>query len=243
MYLRIFLFLFLIFQYTYAQENLVLNGKINANLEELKGINITNKTKKFQKVTSNGGYFSLRVSVKDTLYFTHPLLETSLHIVSDTDFKTDLLQLNMKPLASTLLEEINIVKMDPVAMGILQKPAKEYTALERKLYTATDGNEVTLGLLTSFSLDAILNAINGRTKELKKAVYLEKISLIERDILKMFDEEEISSTFNIPQDKIHLFLNYAAYDPELVNAIKTKNKGYTSFMLSKIASNFHQIQD
>lgn len=239
-----FLILLILFSCSmFSQSPLLLNGKVDADLEDLKGIEIANKTQKFQKITSNGGYFSFRVSLNDTLVFTHPLLESYIHIISSKDFDKDLLPIKLKSQASTILDELNIVKIDAVAMGILQKPAKEYTPLERKLYTATDGNEVTLGLFNSFSLDAILNAINGRTKQLKKAVLLEKVSLNEKEILKMFEEDEIINTYKIPKDKVNLFLNYAAYDTELIKSIKTKNKGYAAFMLSKIASNFHQIQD
>ena len=238
------LLLLLLNQTLFAQESLLLNGKVIVDLESLSGIDVENKTKKYQKVTSNGGYFSLRVSLSDTLVFTHPSIQTFVHIVKTSDFETDLLKLKLTTYNIKLLDELKINKIDVVALGILQKPAKQYTPLERKLRRASGGYEkITIGNMMTFPIDPILNAINGRTKELKKAVDLERIFKTEQDILKMFEQDFLIKTFNITEDQISLFLNYAAYDPEVKNAVATKDKDFTFFVLSKMANNFHKIQN
>lgn len=68
------------------------------------------------------------------------------------------------------LDEVVITKyrnINALDLGVLSKPAKEYTPAERRLKAASS-YDLTVGTYNSVSLDAIINSISGRTAMLKK---------------------------------------------------------------------------
>ncbi len=213
--------------FIYAQNTRLLNGKITSEIESLDGITILNSTQNYEKVTLHGGYFSLKVSLNDTLVFKSDFLYDLTHIVTESDFKTDLLQLTMIK-RSTMLEEVQIFKKPSTSsLTILDQPAKQYTTAERRLKTAKDG-----------PVDFIANAFNGKSKEFRKIVDLQKEEKKEQGLLDFFNVNEIISDYHIPQDMLYAFAQYAYRDFSVRSALKQKNKYLLRFLLIDISSNF-----
>ena len=213
--------------FIHAQNTRLLNGKITSEIETLDGISILNSTQNYEKVTLQGGYFSLKVSLKDTLIFKSEFLHDLTHIVSESDFKTDLLQLTMIK-RSTMLEEVQIFKKPSISsLTILDQPAKQYTTAERRLKTAKDG-----------PVDVIANAFNGKSSELKKLINLQKEEKKEQVLLDVFNVNELISDYNIPPDMLYSFAQYAYNDSAVKSALKQKNKYLLRFLLIDISSNF-----
>lgn len=213
--------------FLHAQDTKLLNGKITSNLDDLSGITIKNSTQNYEKVTLQGGYFSLKVSLKDTLIFSSDFLYEYTHVVSEDDFKTDLLQIRMIEL-SNLLEEVHVyAKFDPVALGILQKPAKQYTVNERRLQTSKSG-----------PVDFIANSLNGKKKQLNKLINMENTERKEQSLLSFFGTSDLISDYHIPSDMLYAFAQYACADSAVKSALQHKNKSLLQFLLIDISLNF-----
>lgn len=210
-----------------AQNLKILNGKVTSDIDDLTGIAIKNVNQNYEKVTSSGGYFSLKVELNDTLIFTSDYLYEYKHVVSDFDFKTDLLQIRMVKMKNILDEVVVYSDLDPVALGILQKPAKKYTVAERRLYTSQTG-----------PVDIIINSISGRTKQLKKLVMLDRQTNIENKLISLYGASNLTTDFNIPEDYLFAFSQYACTDTAVKSAIEANNKKLLSFLLIQISTNF-----
>ena len=75
----------------------------------------------------------------------------------------------------------------------------------------------------STAVDALINAISGRTKRLKKQLVLYKKSLLEEQVYEGF-EAHIIQTFSIPKDKVYDFVFFASEDKLFSQIVKTKNE-------------------
>ena len=211
-----------------SQNLLLLNGKVTVSeLSDLKEISILNKTQKYEKVTSPGGYFSIKVALNDTLVFKSDYLYDYEHIVTQHDFTTDLLQVKMVKM-SNILQEVTIFKsLNPVDFGILSKPAKQYTVTERRLKTASTG-----------PVDLLVNSINGKRKMYKKLIQLENQSGIENKFIALYGRYNLQTDFDIPAEYIESFSQYACHYSNITNAVKDNNKKILMFLLIDISKGF-----
>jgi len=99
-----------------------------------------------------------------------------------------------------------------------------------------------LGILGgALAVDPILNAINGRTKRLKKEVVVEKNEKLLLRLEDYFKEEEYTEVLKIPKEYIKGFQYYLIEDAEFVNALRAKNKTMTLFLAKKLASDYIEI--
>lgn len=100
--------------------------------------------------------------------------------------------------------------INPLSLGIIQAPVKDYTKSERMLKTAGDFKQIhLLGVLVgSLPINPIINTITGRTKMLKKVLEKESEN-------QLFDKlKESYNTYCIEELKIsdlenrNMFLMY-----------------------------------
>jgi len=224
--MKFYLFvLFLLFSTSVSlgQSQLNLFGKVTADQPDLDDITVFNKTQKYEKVTAPGGYFSLKVQMNDTLIFKSEYLYDYEHVVSSADFKTDLLQVKIVKLAH-ILDEIKINKaLDPVAFGILSKPAKQYTTTERRLYTASSG-----------PVSLIVNTLNGERRMYKNMIKLENQVGFENKFINLYGRTQLSNDFKILDLHIEQFSQYACRHKNVVEAVKNDNAKILKFILIDI---------
>lgn len=115
----------------------------------------------------------------DTLVLSHVGMQDLISFIKKEDLQQSLLSFQMNE-SSQELEEV-IVNETPdinaVSLGIIPKKIKKLSTNERRLRTAGDFKPIhLLGILGgSLQIDPILNAINGRTKKLKRNVEVEKM--------------------------------------------------------------------
>ncbi|MBQ0117689.1 MAG: hypothetical protein KBS98_07230 [Flavobacterium sp.] len=227
-FLFVFLFSFFI-QLSFAQQPKLLMGKVKGSSGNLENIYIQNISLKKNSKTSNGGYFSIEARPSDTLTFSSIHYNGVLYVVKPTDFDQDLVFITLEEGNAYILDEviINDAKhKDAYEMGILDKPAKIYTKEERRLYTSRNG------------VDGLFNAINGKTKSLKK---MQEYALEDSNINKvhaMYTDERIISEFHIPEIYVDGFVMYAAADKYLMLNIKNKNRNMCDFMMADIAQKY-----
>lgn len=207
-----------------AQDRQPLKGKITSAAEDLEGIYVINKTADITVTTSQGGYFTINARPKDTLIFSAIQFVAKQVLVEQEHIDAELYFVPMEPMVRTL-DEMIVEKSDITAesLGLVPRGQKRYTPGERKLYTATQG------------IDAVFNALTGRTKMLKKAAEYEKKEILMAKINYIYTEEEIITQFKIPEEYVRGFIYYIVDDREFAGYIKTKNNGMAKFALSRLA--------
>ena len=163
---------------SFAQEREEIRGRVFQNDSILENVLLQNLTSKRSTLTNSEGYFSIKASAGDTLLFSRIGAVDLIKILNNADVESELVQVRMKELINEL-EEVNIrnnPEINAVSLGIIPKEIKQLTTNERRLHTAGDFKWIHLLSLLGGSLkvDPILNAINGRTKKLKRNILIEQ---------------------------------------------------------------------
>jgi len=138
------------------------------------------------------------------------------------------------------MEEVVVNAVTSQSLGIVPKGQKQYTQMERKLYTTGDFKPIMLlGLLGGgMPLDPLINAINGRTKKVKKEVDTELRAMLLKEIHNIYTPEEITAVLKVPDDTIDGFLFYAAEDAEFAATMKAKNETMAKFLMVSLAQKY-----
>lgn len=211
------------------------HGKIIADSPDLEGIYVLNLKSKVATTTSKGGYFEISGTIGDSIALSGFQLKPLKIALAQQNFSKELFFVKMESIV-TFLEEVKINQyqnINALSLGILQKPAKEYTPAERRLYTATSGG----------GIDGLLNLLSGRTKMLKRDIEVEKKEMALEKIELLFDEKYFTQTLKIPVDKIKAFEYYCVEDYKFNAALKSKNKTMAKFLLIDLARNYLLIQN
>lgn len=125
-------------------------------------------------------------------------------------------------------------KIDAYSLGIIPKPVKTPTHYERQLLTAGDFKPIhLLGLLGgSLQVDPILNAINGRTKRLKKYVAIEKQQKYQEYLSENF-QEYFSEQLKIDSQYIGSFVIHLCDDKKVMSLIASKSFQELEFLMAE----------
>ena len=162
--ISLLLFTVLLFQSVFSQT--LLKGKVISDASNLGEIYVTNLSTNIKTMTDSNGLFSIEAKPNQVLVFSGLKIERKALNLKPTDFSTDLLSVKVYPKATQLEEVVikNYPQITATSLGIVSKNVKTYTPAERKLMSESSG----IGIIQ------LINAINGRTKELKKNVEVEK---------------------------------------------------------------------
>jgi hypothetical protein len=208
-----------------------IHGKIKADSTSVEAITIENTTHKAIAISDKNGNFSLAVTEGDILIFSAVNLETLRKKITKLDFNSDFIKVEMIP-KSIFLREVIIKTPEITAenQGIIPHNIKRYTPAERKLYTAT-----------STSIDALLNAISGRTAMLKKGILIEKKEMLLAKMEYLFEDKYYTETLRIPQDYIRGFQYFCIDDVDFAKTLKSKNKTMMMFLIVPLAQKYLAI--
>jgi hypothetical protein len=162
-----FLIIFILISQTVFSQSKekLFHGKVFANGNNVEGINVVNLVNEKSAVTNEEGDFYILAKEDDLIVLSAPNFEYKRKIIAKEDLDSKIVTINLIPKA-TQLDEVEITEyknINAVDLGILSKPAKQYTPAERKLKTATD-LDLGIGFGVIFSIDPLINAISGRTK-------------------------------------------------------------------------------
>jgi hypothetical protein len=127
-------------------------------------------------------------------------------------------------------------------LGIIPKDQVKLTPAERRLQTAGDFKPIhLLGLLGGFlAVDPILNAINGKTKMLKKDLAVERKEFLMVKLENLFDKSYYIQTLKIPEEFIRGFQYYCIEDVSFAQSLNDKNKTMSMFLIVILASEFNK---
>ena len=234
----------LIAQIVFSQNDSIIKGKIIVETNDNEGITIVNISNKINTISGNGGYFKIKAKINDTIMFSAIHLVGKKHIITKKDFGKDLLFIKLD-IYTRHIKEIMVTNADDItaeSLGLVPKGQKKYTPAERRVKTAGDFNGQ-FGLNTAFSIDPLLNAISGRTKQLKAELEVERKEFLQYKINANFDSELIMNQFHIPEEYVSGFVFYIVEDEELKAAAKAKNKTLISFRMSALAVDFLKLKN
>ncbi|WP_157811596.1 carboxypeptidase-like regulatory domain-containing protein [Lacinutrix sp. Bg11-31] len=165
----------------------IVNGE-----ESVENIHVINRTQKKYATTNDKGEFNIEAIKNDTIVLTSIQYKSLTHIVTADNIKNKTLNINLETQVNELPEAVigftltgdlskDVLNSDAKRtidfydVGIPGYKGKRKTKSERLLAEAGEFEpSMLLGILGgSVPLNPILNAISGRTKELKKRVKLE----------------------------------------------------------------------
>jgi len=201
--------------------------------EDLENAHISNVSSRQVTVSNSSGRFAISLREGDTLLFTHITMHDLVKIVSEEELKANLISAEMTPrdneLEEVLLEDYSHINV--VDLGIISEKKPIPTTYERRLQTAGDFKWYhTFGLIGGLSFDPILNAINGRTKKMKRNVGIER-KIKNLDLLTERHLEYMKENFEASEAEVQEFLNYLVEQESLQTAIDVGNEDGLRFYL------------
>jgi hypothetical protein len=239
-------FLFSLTQAVSAQTGIekLIKGQITADAIPLSGINIINTSNEINSVSDQYGNFSITAKEGDILSLSAVDYETLRKIINKREFNLGSIVVNMTA-ASIELKEVVINGHPEISaenFGIIPRDQVKLTTAERRLQTAGDFKPIhLLGLLGGLlAVDPILNAINGRTKRLKKEVSLEKREFLMAKLEVLFEDKYYIETLKIPEELIKGFQYYCVEDAGFASSLQSKNKTMSMFLIVGLASDFNK---
>ena len=239
--LSFFCFFLIFYTVGFSQEKNI-QVKIEANGNNVEGINVVNLVNEKSAKSDANGEFQILAKADDMLVLSSERFEYKRRIITEDDLKSKRIMIKMTPKPGQL-EEVVITKyrnINAVDLGILSKPAKEYTPAERRLKTASS-YDLTVWTYNSVSLDAIINSISGRTAMLKKELEVERREIAREKLLMNFDEDYFAEKLKIPTDYIKGFQYYAVEDDAFRQVLNSKNKIAQEILLNKLSTDYLKL--
>lgn len=218
---------------TFAQNRNEIRGRVSQNDSILENVVLKNVTTEMATVTDSNGSFSIKAALGDTLLFSRIGSADLIKILNKADMESNFLEIKMKELINEL-PEVNIQntpEINAVSLGIIPKEIKPLTTNERRLQTAGDFKwKNLLGILAgNLQIDPILNAINGRTKQLKRNILIEQklknIAVLEGYITYLQKE------LNLTKKQAQRIISLAGEEESVQLVIDSKNPDRIKFYL------------
>lgn len=225
---KVIFFLFLAFGLQSAfSQTVEITGRVTTTLDA-ENIHVINKTAQVFTTTNAFGAFKISAKLNDTLQFSsiqHKLEEV---VVDSTILIEKRLDVHLEEftyaldevvvgqmLSGDLLKDIGNVEGKPITalqLGIPSYQGKLKTQSERRLNEATTGGPI-------FPL---INAISGRTKELKNQVKLERKDDLLYNVRKK-TEAVFFTMETLPESSRNDFFYFCSEDENFVNRCKAKS--------------------
>jgi len=227
--------------FAFSQEKIIY-GKIIADGNNVEGINVVNLVNEKSAKSNGNGEFQILAKTDDLLVLSSERFEYKRKIVEESDLKTKEVLIKMTPKPGQL-DEVVITKyrnINALDLGVLSKPAKEYTPAERRLKAASS-YDLTVGTYNSVSLDAIINSISGRTAMLKKELEVERREFAREKLSNVYEDEYFIEKLKIPVDYVDGFQYYVVENDKLRSALNAKNKVLVSFLLNEMAPKYLEL--
>lgn len=221
-----------------------IKGQVSSNGIPVEGINIMNTSTKVKVVSDSNGSFSILVKEGDILNFSAVDYEDLRKYIKVQEFKMGAVNVDLTP-KSIQLDEVIIKDYHGISaesLGIIPKNQVRLTTAERRLQTAGDFKAKDLKglLLGALAVDPILNAINGRTKMLKKELSVEKKEFLMAKLDGLFEDKYYIETLKIPEDFIKGFQYYCVEDQDFARSLNEKNKTKSMFIIVGLAASFNK---
>lgn len=238
---KITLLLFLIFFTTLgiSQTRKLIQGKIVVTDATPSAVLILNLNTEAEVQSDSEGLFAILAMPDDVLLFSSKNLDFMRKVVNQENYTTGILNIEMTSKV-VVLDEVEIKSYNAVSLGILQQPAKSYTPAERRLQTAGDFKPIHLLAIIGggMPLDPVFNAINGKTKRLKKEIKLERSQKRLEQFKVFFPEEDLSEQVKVHPDEVMEFSYFVLDKAEFIHLLDVQDKNKMLFYLIQMYSQF-----
>ena len=227
----------------FCQERKPLQGQVISGESAIVGVFVINKATGTEVKTNATGNFTIAARNGDMLAVYGTGITARDFAISTATFAEQPYVMEVV-INAYELKEIVIDKITPESLGLVPKNQKQYTPAERRLKTASDLDpQMGIGTMAgvSVSADAIINAISGRTKMLKKALETENKEFAIQKLNGIYTEEQIINELKIPAEYVQGFLFYAVEDADCAAALKTKNNELAKFKLIGLAVKYNKL--
>lgn len=240
----VFSIVFLIILNVEAQERFSVQGTVRSRDSIIENVHVKNISSGKYSVSGDDGIFQLKMKAGDTLVLSHMGMEDLINYVKAEDLRKLPIIFRMTE-SSTELREVVVKEtseINAVSLGIIPKKIEKLSMNERRLRTAGDFKPIhLLGLLGgSLEIDPILNAINGRTKKLKRNIGIEKA---QRNIafFEIHYKSYMEDTMGLTGGEPALLIDYMLEREELSQLLEEKNDAKIKLFLHD--SWFHLKKD
>ena len=226
-----------------AQSRKQIYGKISVVDASPFNVLVLNLNTQQEVKSDQDGLFLILAQPDDVLVFSSQNLDYMRKIVEQTDLEQNIFTIKMTS-KRIVLEEVEIKTYNAVDLGILQRPAKTYTTMERRLRTAGDFKPIHLLALIGggMPLDPVFNAINGKTKRLKKEIKLEQSHKRLEQFQLFFPKEDLMTQVNINPERIMEFTYFILEEEEFKTLLYAKDKNKMLFYLIQNYTKFQNIK-
>ncbi|MFI0490862.1 hypothetical protein [Flavobacterium sp.] len=232
-------FFILVIANVFAQKvpNVVLNGKVIANSNDLEGIYVVNLKNEKSVITEKEGFFTIEANPGDTLMFSSMQFKGIQICLEPSDFQKELFFVKMEQMINQLPEVLvrRYDNINAVSLGIVPAGIKHYSPAERKYATASSG------AMNPMGLDPLFNLLSGRTAMLKKEIEVEKKEFYLQKLDDMFDKHHFVDILKIPAEYIKGFEYYIVENDRFTSSLNSKNNTMTEFLMTQLATKYNEI--
>lgn len=241
------IFLLLFFLKVSGQERILVKGKIVVDSTQfVSGIHVINLNAEIGTTTNKDGSFEISAKPMDSIFFSSIQFEPKTVIVKSEDLEKGLkvnLREKFNELAEVQLDDIKlsgVLSEDITRMpkSIYEKlgwsfPKPRRTRLELAVQSANNSG----GLVT------VLNLLNGKIKQLKKAEENNKSSILVNKGLGLVGESFFVSQLGISREEIMNFLFFCAETSEFSDLVTNeKVLKLVEFFKSRVES-FKELRE
>lgn len=237
---RLLLLLLLAAASSFCQDRKPLTGKAMFGNNGIADVYVINKVTGVEVKTNATGIFLIHAKPGDIIVVYSPKINVREFAISNDSFKEGPYIVEVTTSALELDEVVVDGSITSENLNIVPENQKRFTPAERKLYTAGDFKPVMLlGLLAGgMQLDPVFNAINGKTKSLKKQVALEKREMLLQNLHNICTASEIINDFEIPDEHVDGFLYFVAEDNEVATLLNEGNQVRAKFRITELAQRY-----
>ena len=217
-----------------------LEGKVYSDDGDVAATHVLNTTTKKAAITDINGFFSIAVSLNDTLVFSAVQYKRKEIVVNASVLESKFLSIPLEEsnialdevivmpynLTGELGRDMRNMDVEPVvsasSLGLPNAHVKPLMQSERMLREASMG-PLSIGMLTSIPFNPIINAISGRTKMLKKRVARDIKYNKSQQLRTEFADSLFVLQLKIPLEKINDFLYFCEVDDNFNATVDSKD--------------------
>jgi len=227
----------------FCQERKPLPGRVISANAGVADVFVINKATGSEVKTDAGGNFTIPSKTSDVLVVYSPRVALREFAISEKSFTEVPYVIEVEASSIELKEVVVDGSITSEKLGIVPANQKKYTPAERRLYTAGDFKPIMLlGLLAGgMPLDPVINAINGKTKNLKKQLAQERRETLLEKLHNICTANEITNDFKIPEEHVDGFLYYVIEDKEVATHVAAKNETLAKFRITELAQKYSEL--
>lgn len=230
-----------------------LKGVVTAESGDLESITIQNLTQKFATVTDKQGRFSIDVALGDTLLISALSFRAKKLVIDQTfigvsevsiplqERVNELEGVTLRPfgLTGSIVADLDSLSPQPVtdaqSLGLPNAGIYIPTKNERMLYEATSGG----GFIP---LNPLLNALTGRTKDLKNRIRLDRKNKQLELIIERYKGWLFQDHLGIELAAVNRFLFFCEADQLYISTLETKDEFAFYEFLKRKANEFKSLE-